>query len=123
MSDFFTESKTVIELKPGDFEEKFPSKLKSKECTAILFYCYWCHHCVKLKGEWEKLGTIIGFCNVAAFHCAAYQEHTDKIKEETPGLIEGYPSIVFYKKGSPVETYKGERKASLMSKMCMRNCS
>lgn len=124
MSDpsYFIDSKYVVELTPRDFEGASTWKLKDKKCSVVLFYADWCPHCKAIQSEWEKLGQIAGFVEVYAFNCAKHAKHTEKIREDMPGLITSYPTIMFYKNGSPVEAYKGERKHSNLLKASMAVC-
>jgi thiol-disulfide isomerase/thioredoxin len=119
---YFLESKYVKELTPKEFEGVATWKIKDKKCAAILFYADWCPHCKAIQGEWEKLGEMAGFFEVYAFNCAKYTKHLQKIKEDMPGLIKSFPTIIFYSKGEPVEAYMGERKHSNLLKACMNVC-
>jgi thiol-disulfide isomerase/thioredoxin len=128
-SDFF-DTGGVKELTPRDFEDVATWRLRSSQCaaesrcTAILFYCAWCPHCQKVKGEWEKFGRKALFLDVAAFNCERYKSHIQKIKEDIPGLIPSYPSIIFYKNGSPSESYKSEERTVLnFIKTAIRVCN
>jgi thiol-disulfide isomerase/thioredoxin len=120
---YFLTSRNVTELSSSDFEQVATWRLKSKKCTAVLFYADWCPHCKVLKDVWEDLGKKAAFFEVAAFNCARHQGHTAKIKADMPGLIGGYPTIVFYVKGEPKEAYDGERVVGKLLKKCMAVCS
>lgn len=119
---YFLKSRFVKELSAKDFEEVSTWKLKSKECCAVLFYADWCPHCKALKSEWEEFGKIAGFFEVYAFNCAKHTKHIEKIREDMPGLVRSYPTIIFYSNGNPTETYEGERKHSNFLKACMKVC-
>lgn len=119
---YFLQSKFVKELSPKDFEGVATWKLRDKKCAAVLFYADWCPHCKTIQGEWEKLGEIAAFFEVYAFNCAKYPAHLEKIREDMPGLVKSFPTIIFYTKGSPSESYQGERKHSNFLKACMRVC-
>jgi len=120
---YFTTSKNVTELSSADFEQVATWRLKSKKCTVVLFYADWCPHCKVLKPVWEDLGKKAAFFEVAAFNCARHIAHEKKIKTDMPGVIEGYPSIVFYVKGEPKEHYNSERVVGKLLKKCMEVCS
>lgn len=112
----------VQELKPSDFDPITTWKLKDKECSIVLFYCPWCPRCQAIKETWKELGRVAAFFNVLAFNCEKYKRHMLKIKEDAPELIRGYPTIVVYQKGSPVEDYQGDRSLESLLKTCMRIC-
>lgn len=121
---YFVKSDLVTELTPKDFESKAPWKLKEKKCSVIMFYANWCPHCKDMKNTWERLAQKAAFKQVCAFDCAKQQSHFDKMSNDRKGLvIEGFPTIVFYKNGEPVETYSGSRDLSNLLKACMRVCS
>jgi len=119
---YFSHSKFVTELTPKDFEGVATWKLKERKCAAVLFYADWCPHCKEIKGEWEKFGEIAAFFEVYAFNCAKYTSHTDKIREDMPGLIKSFPTIIFYSNGEAMEAYRGERTYDNFLKACMRVC-
>lgn len=121
-TSFFEGSPVVRELTPDDFERVATWKLADRGCAAVLFYCAWCPHCVAVKKEWERFGKMCGFAMVAAFNCEKHKSHISKIKEDMPELVKGYPTIIFYSQGSPVEQYMGERVAGEFLKAGMRVC-
>jgi thiol-disulfide isomerase/thioredoxin len=112
----------VKELSSKDFEEISTWKLKNKKCSVVLFYMSWCPHCKDVKDIWEALAKRALFMDVLAFDCEANGPHLNKIKEDMPELVTGYPTIVFYVGGSPVETFVGERSEANLLKACMRIC-
>ena len=62
---------------------------------------------------------------IYAFNCAKYTAQVNRIKEDAPELIKGFPTIVFYRKGAPVEEYgqnDEERKIGSLLKKCMEVC-
>lgn len=105
--DVFVNSNVKM-LTPKDFEEKEPWKLKSKDNTAVILYTNWCPHCVNTKPEWKKFAELNKNITVAAFDCEKYKGHTDRIRK----MVEGYPTIIFYKNGEPRHKYAGNRTAS-----------
>lgn len=119
---YFLESRFVTELTPKDFEEVSTWKLKQKKCAAVLFYADWCPHCKVIKEEWERLGEIAAFFEIYAFNAAKYPSHLDKIREDMPGLVKTFPTIVFYTNGTPTESYEGERTHANFLKAIMRVC-
>ena len=114
MSDesFFTTNKYVKELEPQDFRPDKSYLLKDKSCWAVFFYCAWCPHCVSAKSEWENFAKqAFTFINVGAFNCEKNKYHINKIKEDKPDFIPGYPTFVIYSKGVYCK-YNGKRTAA-----------
>ena len=102
---YFDSSSHVVELSPSDFDNTLSWKLGSSKCNCcvILFYLPWCPYCKAVKNDWEKLGKVAKFFDVYAFNAEKNKKHMLQIKEELPDLIRGYPTIIVYKKGEPVE--------------------
>jgi thiol-disulfide isomerase/thioredoxin len=138
--DYFgPHSRYVKELTPSQFDAmkayKLSSTLKSvpktnvKKCGTdalsgmVMFYAPWCGHCHALAPAWEEAAKISGFCNFYAFNCEKNKGHVLKIREEKPDLILSFPTIVYYRKGEPVEKYEGERDVQSLVKYCMNMCS
>lgn len=119
---FFTGSKFVKDLKSTDFDSSEPWKIKDKGCCAILFYCAWCPHCRSAKDEWNKFGEIATFMKVRGMNCEAYKGHIAKMNQDMPSLVRGYPTILFYKDGEPVEHYMGDRTSNKLLKRAMCIC-
>lgn len=119
---YFLKSRYVKELGSKDFDQIATWKLKDDGCCVVLFYADWCPHCKAIKDVWEDYAKTATFMNVYAFNCAKFTSHVDKIKEDMPQLITGYPTIVFYNKGHPTETYRDERTKSHLLKASMRIC-
>lgn len=119
----FSNSKYVKELKPSDFDSYETFKLNTSErCTVVLFYCDWCPHCRNLRDTWEQFAKIAGFINVCSFDCEKYKGHILKINEERPGMVQGYPTIWFFKYGTPIEKYKEERTKEKLVGKSMEVC-
>jgi protein disulfide-isomerase A6 len=121
--NFFKNSKNVKELSPKDFDPVATWTLKNKDLCVVLFYVDWCPHCQKMKDEYEKFAEMAAFINVYAFNCENNKSHVLKIKEDAPELVKGYPTIVFYKNGKPLEQYVSpDRTASKFLEAAMRIC-
>lgn len=120
---FFATKSGVINLTPDDFDEHHLWQLKSKKCTAILFYATWCPYCVAVKDAWQQLGKTAKFMDITAFQSDAYPEHVQGIREEKPDLVKSYPTMIIYKKGQPVTKF-GETKRSYgdLLNACMKAC-
>lgn len=123
---YFEKSPHVTELSPSDFSETVVWKLKKHNCCAILFYKPSCPFCQQVKKDWEKLGEVAKFFDVFAFNAEKYQDFILIVREEMPELIMGYPTMLIYKKGEPVESIgedEKERKWTELLKICMRVCN
>lgn len=113
--NLFDNSK-VKELTAKDFDGHTPYHLKSKKCAAVLFYCAWCPHCRDFQATWKKFATTVGFLDVFAVNCEKNKGHILKIKNDMPNLIQGYPTIVFYKNGEPTEHATNRELSALVEK-------
>lgn len=120
--DFFTGSRSVIELKPSDFDEVKTWTLKKHKCSIVMFYCAWCPHCQAMRETWEKVADMATFFDVCAFNCEKHKAHVLKMNEDMTGFIEGYPTIIIYKNGEPFERYEGDRSVGALLKVCMKSC-
>lgn len=121
--DYFSKSRFVRELTPKDFNPKKTWELKEpSSCSVILWYAPWCPHCKAVKGTWKRLGETATFMDVFAFNCEKHKGHLSKIQEDMPELVRSYPTITFYKRGKPVEEYRGDRSLNNLLKEFMRVC-
>lgn len=119
---YFAGSPYVKELSSKDFDSIATWKLKSKGCSIVLFYLPGCSWCKAVKDIYEQLGRTALFLDVLAMNCEKYSSHISKIKEDMPELVRGYPTIIFYKNGAPVEQFADERTHENLLKACMRLC-
>ena len=119
---YFDKIDSVTELTPKDFNDLATWKLKDTACSAVLFYAPWCPYCKSVKDDWIAFSKIAAFVNVCALNCEKHADHILKIKEEMPGLVQGYPTIIFYINGIPTEAFKGERKSENILKSAMTFC-
>jgi len=120
---YFTTSKFVKELTPADFTSQ--GTLKNTKCAVVMYYADWCPHCKSLKDEWEHLGKTAGFFDVLAFNCADSNNMEFLQLTQNQGLtemIQGYPTIIFYQEGEPIEVYHDERKFEKLLGKCMEVC-
>lgn len=122
---YFDKSPYVKELSPKDFNKIVSYKLNPKmgKCAMVLFYKPGCPYCKAVKNEWENLGKKSAFMEVYAMNSEKHYNHIAKIREELPDLIYGYPTIVAYKNGMPVEKLLDtDRNIGKMLELGMRTC-
>jgi thiol-disulfide isomerase/thioredoxin len=119
---YFEGSAYVKELTPKDFDGISTWKLKDTKCAAIFFYAPWCPHCKAVKEDWIKFGKTATFMDVLSFNCEKYSAYLLKIKEDIPNLVRGFPTIIYYVNGSPMETFEGERSYTNLLKKGMNIC-
>jgi thiol-disulfide isomerase/thioredoxin len=124
-SDFFAGNKYVKELKPADFDKIKTWELKKKSgCSVVLFYCAWCGYCQKVKDAWAQFAPKAFYMDVCAFNCEKNKSHLQKIKEDMPSLVQGFPTIVYYVDGKPTEHFPPDMERSLQNllKVSMKVC-
>jgi thiol-disulfide isomerase/thioredoxin len=142
--DYFSGSSYVKELSSADFQPYAVWKLNtidssqnsakasggsatedssSMSCSLILFYAPWCPHCKDVKDSWERLGKMAPFIDVFAFNAEKNKAHMNKIREDLPGLVQSFPTILLYKGNEPVEHYEGERTVGGLLRFAMEGCS
>lgn len=103
-SSFFSSNPHVKELSPSSFTlSKGVCKLKSDDCTAVLFYAPWCGYCQRVKGTWGDFaksmkGTGV---KVGAFDCEKHEDFIMQLRDMMPMLIQGYPTMIVFKKSIP----------------------
>jgi thiol-disulfide isomerase/thioredoxin len=90
----------------------------------ILFYKPGCPFCKPLKEVWEALAKSLVFINVMAFNATESEMNKTfihRIREDSPGIVTTFPSIVFYNNGVPVEVYAStDRSLERLTDECMR---
>lgn len=124
MRSFFKECPFVKELTPASFDSIETFKLKQKGDVFVFFYSGDCIHCQNTKPEWCKASRMITFVKMVAFNCEKFAEHIDKIntdfaRKKSKPLIEGFPTLVYYRDGEIVSVYEGERNADSLLKYSM----
>ena len=82
------------------------SVLKQKACDALLLvFADWCGHCQTYKPMWEDFAKLTG----RTVHMAAVQDEQQKnVPSLEEAKLQGYPTVVLFRKGSPPETISSE---------------
>lgn len=108
----------ILDLNKGNKKEVHII-LKQHNNVTILYHSDMCGHCLKLMPIWKRLSKKydkskeIAIINVEANNINYLQV---KYKKN----IEGYPTILKYKKGKLIEEYIGDRKTSSLNKFIIK---
>ena len=78
----------------------------AKADTFVKFYAPWCGHCQKLAPTWDRMAN--HFQDETVLKIAKIDCDKNKSTCEKQG-VKGYPTLVYYREGVQVETYKGKR--------------
>lgn len=74
----------------------------------IEYYAPWCGHCKKLAPIWEELAEVYGSKNNDSKVVIAQVDHSNN-DVETPIMVEGYPTIIFYPANGKINEKTGIR--------------
>merc|ERR1711962_89401 len=102
------DSQAVVRLSLVDGD--FNPQMKRGETTFVKFFAPWCGHCKTLAPTWELPST--KFANkvkVAEVDCTKNQALCQRFR------IDGYPTLMLFKDGQPVEQYSGGRDIKTLS--------
>jgi thiol-disulfide isomerase/thioredoxin len=119
---FYKGSRVVKELSPSDFHSVKEWELISNKCSILLIYADWCGHCKRFREEYENFAANATFLDVLALNGSEYSSLMSKIKEDKPGLFNGFPTIVYFSGGKPVEAYRGDRSEADLLNRSMEVC-
>ncbi|KEG13152.1 protein disulfide isomerase [Trypanosoma grayi] len=88
-------------------DKNFDSVIKQSEIALVKFYAPWCGHCQKLAPEWEKAAKDIpSEASMIDVDCTKETGLAQKYS------IKGYPTIILFRGGEQVETYRGARQSA-----------
>ena len=97
---------------------EFDKVIGQEQDVFVEFYAPWCGHCKRLAPEYEKVGE--AFSDVESVVIAKI----DATENDTPEDIKGFPTLIFYKKGSSEgEKYSGDRKSEAIIEWIKENAS
>lgn len=118
--------KPIIKSEPLPTEEEIASqavvKLVSHNYDSIVndtskdvfvkYYAPWCGHCKRLAPIWEELAEIYDSKKSDSEVVIANVDHTQN-DVDTPFVIEGYPTLIFYPANGKIDPKTGLREATL----------
>jgi len=97
---------------------EFEKVVGQEQDVFVEFYAPWCGHCKKLAPEYDNVGK--AFADVESVVIAK----VDATENDTPEDIKGFPTLIFYKKGSMEGTkYEGDRKQDAIIEWIKENAS
>jgi len=109
-----TQDEDVYVLVGSEFENVVG---KDKD-VFVEFYAPWCGHCKRLAPEYDNVGK--AFADVESVVIAK----VDATENDTPEDIKGFPTLIFYKKGSMEGIkYDGDRKQDAIIDWIKENAS
>lgn len=94
---------SCLEVTNDSAVKKFNNNI-DKGVWLVWFYAEWCGHCKYMAQPWNDFARI----NKSGVNLAKVSEdYVTKIKSNPN--IQGWPTIMLYKNGQPVDIYQGER--------------
>ena len=112
----FSSHKAVMPLQLKDFSGK---NLSKNNTGLVLFYADWCPHCHQMVDVWSSLANSASFLDIMAMNCVEPSFKDSELAKD----IGGFPTIVLYQNGKPVETFKGNRQdAGELLSSCLKIC-
>lgn len=112
-------SDSIYELSPNDFNQ---GRLKDKRCSVVLFFAPWCGHCQNFKPIYNMFADIYKNGRVCTLDCDEYSEFSSSLNQDYKGLINGFPTVVFFKDGKPHSTFEGQRNVWALIEHGIRVC-
>ena len=94
---------SCLEVTNDSAVKKFNNNI-DKGVWLVWFYAEWCGHCKHMAQPWNDFARV----NRSGVNLAKVrEEYVPKIKSNPN--IQGWPTIMLYKNGQPVDIYQGER--------------
>ena len=119
MEEDYFNPKYVKTLTCNDFEG---ANLKKNELVVVFFYATYCGYCSQAKTDYENFSQMCPFLEVYALNGPENSQIKECINIEYNNLIQGWPSIIFFKDGKPiylVEATAEARKAEKLKDVAM----
>lgn len=104
-------SSDSCEITPDEFDKR----VSSNDKQLVLFYAGWCGHCKRLEPTWDEVSKELNSnkkdsmlkINVGGNEPGTSSSDYQKISEKYN--IQGFPTIIIFKNGSPQSEYEGSR--------------
>lgn len=107
----------IIELKNGFFDREMIKDLLEKKICLIGVFSKLCIHCKNMKSQWEFLKKKLKKMNCNGVLLEIDANQLDYIDfSSLKNSIDGFPSIMVFKKGKKVKNYVGNRSSNDMFK-------
>lgn len=90
--------------------DTFAHFVQPKELVLVEFYAPWCGHCKKMEPEYSKAAKKLAPSGLVLAKVDATKE-SELAKEF---MVQGFPTLILFRKGEKVEDYSGERTAEAM---------
>ncbi len=102
-----------------DISTKGMHRYMNNRDLVVMFHAPWCGHCQKMKPAFAEAAEAL---KISHPHVSLVRYNADKHRQDLAGLpedfgkniadiVEGYPTIIFFKAGGKASVYKGARDA------------
>ena len=107
----------IIELKNNSFDKKVIKDLLEKKICLIGVFSKLCSHCKNMKSQWEFLKKKLKKMNCNGVLLEIDSTQLDYIDfSSLKNSIDGFPSLMIFKKGKKIKDYDGNRSTNSMFK-------
>merc|ERR1712121_475305 len=84
--------------------DDFNPRMQKGDLTFVKFFAPWCGHCRSLAPTWELLSNkFAGKVKIAEVDCTQNRSLCERYR------IDGYPTLILFKDGKPMQEYHGGR--------------